>query len=171
MTRQLPLAALAVTLLGLAGCGSSSPQTQAAAFIAEHQQQAVRVQQGAVAADAALARLSSPPTAGQLRALARTAQQGHDLIARAHDEWVSAQGGAEETLSSAEIEADDGANEIRDALAGLVVYAGRAGRPDAGTLARYEAQMKSGREKWDEGISQIWHLGSRPDPPTVQRSA
>jgi hypothetical protein len=164
MARQLHLAALALTLLVLAGCGSSSPQTQASEFIAEHQQQAVRVKQGAVAADAALAGLASPPTAGQLSALARTAQLGHDLIARAHGEWVSAEGGAEETLSAAEIEADDGANEMRDALAGLVAY---AGRPDASALARYEAQLKSGREKWDEGVNQIWHLGSRPDPPTA----
>jgi hypothetical protein len=162
MARQPLHAALVVTLLALAGCGSSSPQGQASSFVAEHQQQALLVRQGALAANAALARLADPPTAAQLSALAHSAQRGHDLIANAHDEWVTAEGGAEETLSSAEIEADDGANEMRDALGGLVAY---AGRPAAGTLARYEAQLRSGREKWDEGVRQIWHLGSRPDPP------
>lgn len=164
MARRHTIVALALVLLALAGCGSSSPQTQASAFIAEHAQQAARVRQGALAAGAALAALANPPTAAQLGALARSAQQGHDLISGAHGEWVSAEGGAEETLSSAEIEADDGANEMRDALAGLVAY---AGRPDAGALARYEAQLRTGREKWNEGISQIWHLGGRPAPPTA----
>jgi hypothetical protein len=164
MARQPLHAALAAALLALvlAGCGSSSMQSDASSFIAEHQQQAVRVKQGALAADGALAGLANPPTAAQLGALARSAQQGHDLIAHAHDEWVTAEGGAEEILSSAEIEADDGANEMRDALAGLVAY---AARPDAGTLARYAAQLRTGREKWDEAVRQIWHLGGRPDPP------
>jgi hypothetical protein len=156
--------ALALGTLALGACGSSSPQSLASAFIGEHRQQAERVREGAVAANSALAALARPPTPPQLSALARAAQRGHDLIAREHGEWVSAEGGAEETLSLAEIEADVGANEMRDALGGLVAY---AAHPDAVTLARYEAKLRVGREKWNEAVGQLWHLGGASNPPTV----
>ena len=159
----LVVAALALALV-LGACGSSSPQSQASTFIAEHHQQSQVVTEGATDADSALAALSSPPTHEQLSALALAAQRGHDLIARAHGEWVTAEGGAEETLSLAEIEADVGANEMRDALGGLVAY---TRHPDAATLARYRAQLKGGGEKWNEAIGQIWHLGGSSNPPML----
>lgn len=111
----------------------------------------------------------APESASQLKRLARAAASARRAAVHA-GEWSVAAGGEgggaeeEEDLPRAETQATEGANELARAVAALQTYA-RA--PSAAALARYQNKLASGREQWDEGISEIWHLAHRSNPPTV----
>lgn len=111
----------------------------------------------------------APASASQLKRLARAAASARRAAVYA-GEWSVAAGGEgggveeEEDLPRAETQVTEGANELARAVAALQAYA-RA--PSAAALARYQNRLASAREEWDEGISEIWHLAHRSNPPTV----
>ena len=56
-----------------------------------------------------------------------------------------------------------GANDLAAAISALRAYA-RA--PSAAGLARYQSELPHGREEWNQGISQLWYLAHKSNPPT-----
>jgi hypothetical protein len=166
-TRRRPGALAAVVALGLSGCASSSVQTSAGAFIGEHGGGAVRAAAAAKAVEVEVSRLSRSPTRSQLQKLARAAGEGHRSAVQA-GEWNVSEGGEEgaeeEDLPRSEHEVIEGADELANAMAAVQTYA-RA--PSAAALARYRSALARGREQWNEGVSQLWYLGHKHNPPTV----
>jgi hypothetical protein len=152
-----------VAALAFAGCASSSTQTGATVFLDEHVVGAARAAAATKAVEAEVSRLSSSPTRSQLERLARAAGEGHRNLVQA-GEWNVAEGGEEEDLPRAEAEVTEGANELANAMSALQAYA-RA--PSTAALARYESKLAHGREQWNEGISELWHLAHGSNPPTV----
>lgn len=136
----------------------------ATAFLNEHVAAATRASAATKAVEVEVSRLSSSPTGPQLERLARTAAEGHRNDVRAGEWNVAAEGGEEEDLPRAEAEVTEGANDLTDAMSALKAYA-RA--PSAAALARYESELAHGREQWNGGISQLWYLAHRSNPPTV----
>ncbi len=160
--------ALAVTL---AGCASGSPQTAATMFVDEHLSEASRVAATIKADELELTQLPPHPTRAQLARLLRTVSTGRgDVVAAGewHTVAVSAaraeEGGEEEDIPRAETQATEGVSKLAAALSAVQSYA-RA--PSAHTLASYRSELATGREQWNEGIVQLWHLAHRSDAPTI----
>ena len=151
-----------VGALAVAGCGSTSAQGSATAFLDEHVSAVARAAAATKAAEAQVSRLSRPPTRLQLERLARAAAQGHRSVVPA-SEWEVAEG-EEEDLPQAEAEVTEGANELAHATSALLAYARTSG---AAALTRYESELAHGREKWNGGISELWYLAHKSNPPTV----
>lgn len=108
--------------------------------------------------------LASPPTEHQLTRVARAAQEANKRIDEARSGWTVTESGEEEELSTIETQLTEGSDELKNAMAALVTY---AGNPNAAALMPYTMHIKSGREQWNEGISQLWYLTKRSKPPTV----
>ncbi len=154
----------------LAGCASSSIQTDAATFRNEHAVTATRVAAASKAVAAAVSRLSSSPSRSQLEQLAHAAAQARPSSVLA-GEWNVAKSGEggeegieEEDLPRAETEATEAANELAGAMSALEAY---TRTPSTAALARDESKLAHAREVWDESISEIWHLAHDSSPPIV----
>ena len=164
------LALAAGTSVALAGCASSSIQTDATTFLNEHAVTATRVAVATKAVAAAASRLSRSPSRSQLEQLAHAAAQARRSSVLA-GEWNVAKSGEggeegveEEDLPRAETEATESANELAGAMAALEAYT-RA--PTEAAFARYQSKLAHGREVWDESIAEIWHLANHSSPPIV----
>ena len=108
--------------------------------------------------------MSRPPTSSQLEQLARVAGEEHRDAVQAQG-WNVAEGAEEgEDLPLAESQVNEGANDLAKATSALLAYA-RA--PDAAALARYQDGLTVGRERWNEGIAQLWFLAHETNPPTI----
>jgi len=156
-----------VAALGLPGCGSTSNQTDAAAFIGEHAAAVDRAAAATKVVEGEVSRLSGSPTRAQLEELAgATGRARRDVVQIGEwDVGSAGQAGAEEEdLPRAETQVTEAANELAGAMSALHAYA-RA--PSAATLARYQSELARGREQWDEAISQIWYLAHESHPATV----
>jgi hypothetical protein len=155
----------------LAGCATSSPQTAATTWVREHLAGAARVAAAVKADELGLAQLPVRPTRAQLTRLLRSVRAGRgDVVAAA--EWqpvsVSAasaeEGGEEEDIPRAENQATQGASELAAALSALQLY---ALAPSAKALASYRSDLAAGREQWNEGIAQLWHLAHVSNAPVI----
>lgn len=160
----------AVAIIALAGCASSSIQTEASEFVQQHGAAATQAAAATNLVELRVSGLSGgPASAGQLEGLAHAAASARRATV-GPGEWSIAAGGEgggaeeEEDLPRAETQVTNGANELRHAATALQAYT-RA--PSAAALARYRTELAGGREQWDEGISEIWHLAHRSHPPTV----
>jgi len=163
-------AVAAAATLGLAGCASSSVQTDAAAFVGEHATTAARAARAMRVVETDISRLSRPPRLAQLERLALAAGLARRRIVPA-SEWNIAKSGEggeegveEEDLPRAETEATEAATELASAMSALQAYV-RA--PSASALARYRSKLAHGREVWDESISQLWFLAHKRPAPIV----
>jgi hypothetical protein len=152
-----------VGALALAGCGSTGAEPGAAAFVNEHAAVALRAGGEAKAVEAAMARSSEALDAKQQAQLVLDAAKAHRDMAAA-SEWDDAEGGMEENLQQAEAESIEGASHLVIAMAAARDYASGHG---AGALSRYRSQLAYGRQRWDEGVFELWHLAHRHDPPTI----
>jgi hypothetical protein len=158
-------------ILALAGCAAGSLQTAATAFVDEHLTEASRVAAAINADELDLTQLGPHPTRAQLARLLRTVSAGRgDVVAAGewHTVAISAarveEGGEEEDIPRAETQATEGASELAAALSALQSYA-RA--PSARALASYRSELATGREQWNEGIAQLWHLAHMSRAPTI----
>jgi hypothetical protein len=160
----------AVAALALAGCASSSIQTDAGTFYEEHAAAARRAAAatGAVADD--VSRLPSPPSPSQLQQIVPAAAQARRDDVQA-GEWNIAksgeggeEGAEEEDLPRAETEATEAADALAGAMSALQTYI-RA--PSAAALAGYQSKLAHGREQWDESVTQLWFLAHKHGPPLV----
>jgi hypothetical protein len=149
--------------LALAGCGSTGAEPGAAAFVNEHAAVALRAGGEAKAVEAAMARsfdALDPKQQAQLVVAASKARR--DMVAAS--EWDDAEGGVEENLQQAEAESIEGASHLAIAMAAARSF---ASRHSASALARYRSQLAYGRQRWDEGVFELWYLAHRHDPPTI----
>ncbi len=165
------LAALAcATGVALAGCASSSIQTDATAFLDEHGSAAVRITEANRSVEAAASRLTTPTSSSKRSLVSRAAEKARrgDVQAGEWDLASSGEGGEEgfeeEDLPRSETEATAAANELGRAMSALEGYLRNR---SADALARYHSELGRGREQWDESITQLWHLAHRSNPPTL----
>ena len=155
---------LAAAAIACAGCASSQLRISADAFLAEHGNAAVAAAAAMRAADAAASRLAGSPTAAELAALRRAASGARRKM-RMVSEWSVSEGGEEEDVPRAEGELVEASDEFETAMSSLLSY-GRA--PAQASLAVYREDLARGREKWNEGIGELWHVGGRSGAaPTV----
>jgi len=168
--RPASLGAILAAGACLSACASSSIQTGASVFLSEHAAGAVRTSAATRAVVGEVALLGAAPAQSQLERLAAAAARARRQAAQA-GEWsvtTSAEGGEEaaeeEDLPRAETEVTAAADELAHAMSDLETYA-RRGRRNA--LARYRSTLASAQERWDESISQLWHLGKRSNPPQL----
>ncbi len=153
----------ALAALTLAGCGSSA-QPDAVTFFNERGQKAAQVGSSVRAVEAEVRALSSPPTRQQLAHLVKGAQRANERIDATLRGWVVGEDVEGEELPTIEAQLSEGAGALKNALAALTTY---AGNPSAAALAPYTRYLKSAREKWNEAVTQLWHVAMQPDPPTV----
>jgi hypothetical protein len=157
--------AAAAAALALAGCSSATEnKSEADSFLVGHIAAAARVAAATKAVEAEAAALPRSATAAELGRLGHAAAQGRRGLVTASEWDVAGEGAEEEDLPRAESELSEGADELAHAMSALEAYA-RA--PRASALARYERELSVGREQWNEGISQVWYLDHRPNPPIV----
>lgn len=166
--RRGAIAAAASVLL--AGCASTSIQTDARSFFEEHAITAAKVATSTEAVKEEVSRLGRSPRPSQLQRLAQAAAKAKRAGVLA-SEWNIAKSGEggeealeEEDLPRAETEATKGADELASAMSDAQAYA-RA--PSAASLARFRSELAHGSELWDESISQVWHLAHESSPPTI----
>jgi hypothetical protein len=164
-TLRLGSLALAVVVaIGCAGCARSQMRISSQEFLSEHQNAAVAAAAAMRAADLAASSLRGSPTAAELAALTHDASQARRRM-RAVSEWSVSEGGEEEDVPRAEGELVEASDEFVTAMSSLLSY-GRA--PAQATLAVYRQDLARGREKWNEGIGELWHVGGRSgSAPTV----
>ena len=160
--RWLPLAA-AVAIV-CAGCAPSQLRTSAQTFLSEHEGAAVSAGDAMRAVDAAASHLHGSPTAAELAALSHDASLARRLM-RGVGEWSVSEGGEEEDVPRAEGEVVEASDEFATAMSSLLSYS-RA--PAQATLQAYRTHLAAGREKWNEGVGELWHVaGRRSAVPTV----
>jgi hypothetical protein len=158
------------TALAAAGCASSSIQADATAFLGEHGLAAMHAAAATRSVESAVGTLTPSSSRSQLQAISRAAAQARRGDVQA-GEWnlaTSGEGGEEgleeEDLPRAETETTEAAGELANAMASLQRYV-HARTPSA--LAAYKTELDRGRERWDESVSQLWHLAHRGSPPTL----
>jgi hypothetical protein len=161
-------AVLLAAALCLSACASSSIQTGAATFLSEHAAVAIRTASSTRAVEADVAALGASPARAQLEHLAAAAARARREAVQA-GEWsisASAEGGEEaaeeDDLPRAETEVIAAADEVGRAMLALETF---ARREKPAQLARYRSVLSGARERWDESIAQLWHLGKRSGPP------
>ncbi len=157
----------AVAALALAGCASGTRKA-AIVFLGEHAAGATRAAAATKAVEAEVSQLPSSPTRSQLERLSSAVGHGRRSTVQV-GEWnvgeaSVAEGSEEEDLPRAEAQVTEGANELADAMS---ARRSSVRAPRAGALARYRSELAHGREQWNEGISQLWFLAGRSNPPTV----
>jgi hypothetical protein len=158
------IAIVCLLAVATAGCSSNGSQPGAASFYAAHGRQAARVGPSVRAVEAEVDALANPPAAGALTRIATSAQQANERLDEVRSGWQVTEKGEEEELSTIETQLSEGSAELKNAMAALVTY---AGNPSQAALVPYTTHLRSGREKWNEGVVQLWHLTSRSNPPTV----
>jgi len=133
----------------------------------EHGAVAARLALATRAVELEAARLSGSVSPSRLRQLERAAGRARRDAVQA-GEWSAAVGGGEnleqEDLPRAEAQVTSGADELAGAMVALRAYA-RALVPAA--IERYRSRLARGREQWDEGITEVWHLAHASNPPIV----
>jgi hypothetical protein len=110
-----------------------------------------------------VSRLPRSPSRPLLERLAQAARDARRNAVQA-GEWNFAEGGEEEDLQRAKAEMTEGANELANAMSALMSYA-RA--PTTAAVARDESELARGREEWNGGISELWYLAHKSNPPIV----
>ncbi len=133
-------------------------------FYDEHGQRVASVGPTVRAVESEVAALASPPTEKQLARLSEAAQMADAHVDEARSGWNVNESSEEEEFSTIETQLSEGAVELKNAMAALVTY---AGNPSAATFAPYTTHIRSGREKWNEGVVQLWHVLKRRAPPTL----
>jgi hypothetical protein len=158
------LTVAAAVAIACAGCARSQLRISADAFLSEHESAAIAAADAMQAADTAASRLRGSPTAAELAALGADASDARRRM-RMVSEWSVSEGGEEEDVPRAEGELVEASDEFVTAMSSLLTY-GRA--PAHATLAVYREDLARGREKWNEGIGELRHVGGRTGAaPTV----
>lgn len=167
------LLAGAVCALALSACSSDAASSAADRYVSEHESGATRAASAVRTLEGALRRARPDAEASRRQELERAAELARRAAVRA-GEWSSAgsgeagsegePGSEDEDLPRAEAQVTEGADQLAQAAVSVEAYERRA-KPSARALS--EAQLARGRELWNEGITQLWFLAHRRNPPTV----
>ncbi len=140
-----------------AGSGgkSTSPQKEAQEYISQksHVINIGRVDYEHVALLVGLLTKSGNESSTVIDELAKVAQGAHNEIEGFRSELVTS--GGNEKLSDATVTLSEGANELKNAMGGLVAY---TGNPNPATLAHFTTQLEAAKTKWNEGVDEIWTI-------------
>lgn len=148
--------------IALAGCGATA-EPGSDRFYREHSVEARSTAASIGAASAAVAALGTTPSKAQLEALALDAHRARrDLLAAVG--WTVIEDGEEEGVSQATREIHEGAGALLKAMSELRLYT--QNRSPA-ALAAYRHELSGGREYWNQGISQLWYVSKKSDPPRI----
>jgi len=161
LPRQLtPL--LAVGAIALTGCGATT-ERGSEAFYREHAGEAAEAAAATRALAANVAGLPATPSAKALEALAVDEHRTRrDLLAAA--KWTVIESTEEEGVSQAEKEISEATGALLKAMTDIRIYT-HDRRPVA--LADYNKELALGREYWDQGISELWHVAHKTAPPKI----
>lgn len=166
MARPSPRALAAVlTVVGAlvaGGCGATA-EPGSNTFYREHATEARRAASSLAGVSSALAALGANPSASQLEALAVRAHVAHRALLAAVN-WTPAEDGEEEGVSQAEKEIHEGAEALLAATTDLRRY---ALKHNAASLVAYRHELAAGREYWNQGMRELWHVSKRSSPPVV----
>lgn len=72
--------------------------------------------------------------------------------------------GGNDELSSATLNLQEGANELKNAMGALVAY---TGNPNPASLAHLSTQLESGKSKWNEGAETVWRIAGESGAPKL----
>jgi hypothetical protein len=152
---------LLIAIAGTSGCGeseSSNPATaekEAREYISQkgHNINVGRVDYEHVALLVGLASKAGGESTTVIDELAKVAQEAHNEIDSFREELFKTDGNRK--LKEATFELSEGANELKNAMGGLVAY---TGNPNPATLAHFSTQLEAAKGKWNEGVDQIWTI-------------
>jgi hypothetical protein len=159
-------AVIAVVLLAASGCGGSGdPQAEARTYIKEksHVINVGRVDYEHVAALVVLLGKSGGESGTVVNEIAKVAQEAHNELDNIRSELFKS--GGDEKLSSATLELQEGANELKNAMGAMVAY---TGNPNPATLAHFTTQLEAAKGKWNEGVEAIWRIAGESGAMTLK---
>jgi hypothetical protein len=156
------LLAIAMAATALVGCGATT-ERGSEAFYREHSGEAARTAEATRALADEVAGLPAKPSAAQLEALAvEEHRTRRDLLAAA--KWTVAENGEEEGVSQAEKEIYEATGALLKAMSDIRLYA-QTRRP--ADLVGYRIEQASGREYWNQGITELWYVAHKSAPPKI----
>jgi hypothetical protein len=160
---RLALATIAAaTAIGMAGCGTIA-EPGAETFYTQHGGEAGRASSAVAHVTAHLATLPTRPSHANLEALAVAASIARrNLLAAAN--WPVSENGEEDGVSQAELEINEGAGAMLKAMTAIHQYAGTESRA---ALMLYRVDLNGGRERWNQGMAELWRLLRKSHPPTI----
>jgi hypothetical protein len=152
---------VAIIVAAVAGGGgggkgtSSSPEKEAREYISQkgHNINVGRVDYEHVALLVGLASKAGGESTTVVDELAKVAQEAHNEIDSFREELFKTDGNKK--LQEATFELSEGANELKNAMGGLIAY---TGNPNPATLAHFTIQLEAAKGKWNEGVDQIWTI-------------
>ena len=160
-TARIPALIGAAAIL-LAGCGTAV-ERGADGFRHEHGTEARHAAAAIGRLTAAVGALGANPSAAQLESVALEQHRARRQLLAAVS-WTQLENGEEEGVSQAEREIHEAAGALLAAMTEIRRYT-QSRSPAA--LAAYRRQFAAGREYWNQGISQLWHIAKVPGPPTI----
>ena len=161
-TRTIRLVALiGITVTVLSGCGTAVEQG-ADGFRREHGAEARSAATAIGRLTAAVGALGGNPSAAQLESVELQQHLARRRLLAAAS-WTQLENGEEEGVSQAEREIHEAAGALLRAMTSIRLYT-QTRSPAA--LAAYRQQFAAGREYWNQGISQLWHIAKVPGAPT-----
>jgi hypothetical protein len=134
----------------------------AVSYIRDHGPDANRVQAYVGVVQLQVGILQSSGTQAELNQLAQVAQEAHDGIDGIRNNFATASDSGD--LGNAELNVFAGANDLKNAMGGLVAYSGDS---NAATLAHFKSQYQSAVGEWNSGIRTIWRMAHRRRPPVL----
>jgi hypothetical protein len=165
LSRSSPICLVALLMAGtmiLAGCGATA-EPGSDKFYGEHSAEAHSAAASLLAASTAVGALGTTPSKVQLEGLAVDAHRARrGLLAAAG--WTVVEDGEEEGVSQATREIHEGAGALLKAMSELRLYAQKR---NPAALAAYRHELSGGREYWNQGISQLWYISKKSDPPRI----
>jgi hypothetical protein len=161
--QRLALATIVVAIaIGMVGCGATA-EAGAETFYTQHGGEAGRASRAVALVAAHLATLPTRPSRANLEALALAASTARRTLLAAAN-WTVSENGEEEGVSQAELEINEGAGAMLKAMTAIRRYSGTESQA---ALVLYRHDLNGGRERWNQGMAELWHLLRRPHPPTI----
>jgi pyrroloquinoline quinone (PQQ) biosynthesis protein C len=147
------------------GGKGSSPEKEAREYISQksHVINYGRVDYEHVEALVGLATKAGNESSTVIDELAKVAQEAHNEIEGFRQELFKS--GGNEKLSTATLELQEGANELKNAMGGLVAY---TGNPNPATLAHFTTQLEAAKSKWNGGAEAIWGIAKESGAMTLK---
>lgn len=158
---------LVIVIAVASGSGGkgSSPEKEAREYISQksHVIDYGRVDYEHVEALVGLASKAGSESGTVIDELAKVAQEAHNEIDGFRQELFKPEGNKK--LSEATFELSEGANELKNAMGGLVAY---TGNPNPATLAHFSTQLEAAKGKWNEGVEAIWGIAKESGAMTLK---
>lgn len=158
------IAIVVVVISAVSGGKSQTPRQQAMGYITKSRRDIDMVQASVQSAEISLGLAIKDSTQSNVNQAAQAAQQAHDALDNIKDDLAVNGSVGSSGLDNAETQVFGACEELRDAMADLVGY---AGNPNAATLARLNSKFESGRSDWNSAVRYVWRVAHEHKPPTI----